>query len=321
MKKLSLIVIFCLTFGTIQGQARDFTSNAEGTTTANFLKLGVGARAIAMGEAVTAVTDDANALYWNPAGLVRIDHAAATFMHAAYLGNTFYDYAAYGTRLGEHGALGAGIQYFSAGRITETDVTGSDIGDFTPYDLATSLAYAYEMDGYSLGVTGKFIKSKIINSASTGAADIGFLTRPYLDDRLRLAATAVNLGGKMKFDQESDRLPLALRLGSSYKITERWLSSFDLGFPIDNNPYVAVGTEYRWFAASDWPVATRAGYNSLTTGDINGFTGFSFGFGTEHHGVGVDYAVVPFGSIGLAHRISLNVKFGASDSSNVLHSR
>ncbi len=300
------------------GWARDFTSNAQGTTTANFLKLGVGARAIAMGEAYSAVADDANALYWNPAGLTRVDHYNATLMHAPYLANSFYDYAGYAQHLGEHGALGAGIQYFSAGRITQTDIADNDIGDFTPYDMAASVGYAYELGGYSLGVTGKFIKSKIINSAETGAADIGVLSRPYLDDKLRLAMTATNLGGKMKFDEVSDRLPLALRLGSSYKVTERWLTSFDLGFPIDNNPYVALGSEYRWFAASDWPVATRAGYNSLTTGDVSGITGFSFGFGTEHHGIGVDYAILPFGSLGLTHRISVNIKFSTSDNSPIL---
>src|SRR6266487_6212781 len=125
----SLLLFFL--FGATQAQARDFTRNAEGTTAANFLKLGVGARALAMGEAYSAVADDANALYWNPAGLTRIYHAEATFMHAAYLANSFYDYAAYGTHLGKHGALGAGVQYFSAGRITQTDVTGNDVGDFS----------------------------------------------------------------------------------------------------------------------------------------------------------------------------------------------
>src|SRR5438105_3412392 len=98
----------------------DFNSGARGTTTANFLKLGVGARAVAMGEAYSAVADDATALYWNPAGLARIAKDSAAFMHAPYLASTFYDYGAYGHRLGNQ-AFAAGVQYFSAGSIDQTD--------------------------------------------------------------------------------------------------------------------------------------------------------------------------------------------------------
>ena len=38
-----------------------------GTRSAEFLTLGAGARAEAMGQAFTAVADDGSALYWNPA--------------------------------------------------------------------------------------------------------------------------------------------------------------------------------------------------------------------------------------------------------------
>ena len=45
----------------------------NGTTTANFLKIGAGARAIGMGEAFTGVSDDVTAVYWNPAGLGQLE--------------------------------------------------------------------------------------------------------------------------------------------------------------------------------------------------------------------------------------------------------
>ncbi|MEQ1920553.1 MAG: hypothetical protein ABL955_15300, partial [Elusimicrobiota bacterium] len=44
-------------------------SSAAGTSGAQFLKLGSGARAGAMADAFAAIADDANAAYYNPAGL------------------------------------------------------------------------------------------------------------------------------------------------------------------------------------------------------------------------------------------------------------
>ena len=70
-----------------------------GTTAVPFLTMGAGARALAMGDAATATANDATALYWNPATLLRIENQSATFMHAATLENSAYDYAAYGLSL------------------------------------------------------------------------------------------------------------------------------------------------------------------------------------------------------------------------------
>ena len=65
-------IAFFLLIGIQSLTHADFGSGSRGTTTANFLKLGAGARAEAMGGAYAAVADDATALYWNPAGLTRI---------------------------------------------------------------------------------------------------------------------------------------------------------------------------------------------------------------------------------------------------------
>ncbi len=43
--------------------------NKIATTSAQFLKIGVGARAASLGESFVAIADDASSLYWNPAGI------------------------------------------------------------------------------------------------------------------------------------------------------------------------------------------------------------------------------------------------------------
>jgi len=315
-RSLPLILFLCL-----PAAAGSFGSSAKGTTTAGFLKLGVGARAVAMGEAYSAAADEATALYWNPAALTRVRHRSATFMHAAYIDSSFFDYGAFAQNLGARGAWGAGLQYFSAGSITQTDQSGAQTGAFTPHDLALSAGYAYRMgpdspldalEGWSAGLSAKFIRSTILDSAQTAAADIGVLSPSLLSERLRLAFTAANIGGSMKFEQEPESLPLAFRLGSTYRIRDGFRAAFDLGLPRDNAPYIAMGTEYLLPAMNGWELAGRAGFNSRTIGDISGFTGFSFGFGLGYGSYVFDYVFVPFGSLGLAHRMSFSVRWGGT---------
>ena len=296
-------------------RAADFNSAARGTTTAQFLELGVGARAVAMGEAYSAVADDAGAMYWNPAALTNIRKRSATLMHAAYIGSSYFDYSAYGQNLGSKGAFGAGLQYFSAGGITQTDVTGTDVGSLNPYDLAVSLGYAYKLEGsqplngFSIGLAGKFIQSRILTAAQTEAADFGALSPAYFNERLKLAFTATNLGGTMKFDTDAESLPLTFKLGSSYKITDHWLTALDVSFPRNDNPYAALGTEYQLVTSGSWKMSGRMGFNSQTIGSVDGFTGFSFGFGIGNSLLAMDYAFVPLGGVGQSNRISLTCTF------------
>lgn len=54
---------------------------------AEFLKIPVGARAVGMGGAFTAVSDDATAPHWNPAGLVYLPYREAFLQHAEQFGS------------------------------------------------------------------------------------------------------------------------------------------------------------------------------------------------------------------------------------------
>jgi hypothetical protein len=298
-----------------------FSSASRGTTTAQFLKLGVGARAVGLGEAYTAVADDATALYWNPAGMTRVEHRSATFMHALHLDSSFLDYGSFAQSLGRAGAVGASVQYFSAGGMPQTDINGIETGRFSPYDLAVSVGYAnklqgietptlIDLEGISAGLSMKYVRSKILDSAQTVAFDFGFLSPPLWNDRLSLAFTATNLGPPMKFDKEEEDLPLQLKVGSAYRGGDRWNASLDVGFPRDNAPYVAAGGEYLFQPpASEYNLAGRLGLNSRTMGDVDGLTGLSFGLGLKARRFWLDYAFLPFGSLGITHRISVSFLF------------
>ena len=268
-----------------------------------------------MGEAQTAVAEDARALYWNPAGLARIDKRAASFSHVSHIDSSFYEYGSYGQSLREWGVVGVGFQYFSAGAVNRTDITGSDAGQFTPYDLAVALAYASSLDrlglgeGFSVGLSGKYIESRLLQSARTAAVDLGLLSPSMVGERLRLAFTLQNLGGTLKFEQQAADLPMVIKTGSSFKITDRWLTALDVGFPRDDDPFVALGTEYRLAVQDAWTLAARTGFNSRTIDDVDGVTGLSFGIGFSLRRLELDYAFLPFGGVGQSHRVSVSARF------------
>ncbi len=289
----------------------DFNADAKGTASGQFLKLSAGARAGAMGEAYSAVADDATALYWNPGALTRIHEksGSATLMHAPYVASSFFDYVAYAKNVNGTDAWGTSLQYFSAGAITQTDANGFDQGSFTPYDMALSAGYAHRFKWLSVGASAKWVRSVILNSAQTAAMDLGVVSAPLYHDKLRLSGVITNVGGKLKFEEESERLPMTYRFGGAYQVTKQWVASTDLVMPIDNSPYVTVGSEYLWPLGRDWDLSARAGLNSQAIKDLDGLSGLAFGLGMGFQSISFDYALQPLGDLGLTHRLSISFRF------------
>jgi hypothetical protein len=282
-----------------------------GTAGAEFLQLGAGARAMALGGAYSALADDATALYWNPAGLARIPqgYLDATLMHAPYIASSYYDYAAVAQNLRSGGAVGASFQYFTIGSVDQTDMTGDVQGTITPYDMAATIGYAHEYHGFMFGIAGKYISSKIATTAKTQAADLGVLSPAFFNDRLRLALVAQNLGGQLRFDQVGENLPEALKAGGAWRFNKDWTAAADLGLPSNNIPYASLGVERNWRVFKNFSFAGRVGFNSQTLSGLNGFTAVTMGAGLSSRDFGLDYAFLPMGSLGVTQRISLSYKF------------
>ncbi|HHM23673.1 MAG TPA: hypothetical protein ENJ23_01370, partial [Bacteroidetes bacterium] len=79
---------------------------------AAFVDIGYGARPMGMGGAFTALSDDAHAIFWNPAGLAGLSRSELTLMHTKQLGLIPYTMLAYAGRLG---TWGAGLGVLSSG--------------------------------------------------------------------------------------------------------------------------------------------------------------------------------------------------------------
>jgi len=83
---ISLQLLFCSSL---------IFAGGVGTTGSQFLKLGVGVRPVGMGEANAALSDDVNAIWWNPAGLCQVEHREITAMHNIWFEDIFFSNIGY----------------------------------------------------------------------------------------------------------------------------------------------------------------------------------------------------------------------------------
>lgn len=333
MKKTLIIFILSVTFAIGQSKV--------GSTSAPFLNIGIGPRAISMGGAFVATASDVSSLYWNPAGASRSNTNEAMFSHSSWFADINYSWAGAMLKLGDAGTIGLNLTYLDYGDMEVTTLAEQDgTGQFfTAYDLSMGLTYAYNLtDRFSLGGTVKYIQSKIWNtSASAFATDIGVLFHSDING-LRIGATITNFGTGMKMDGkdllvqhdidpnnygnndqilaslETDEfpLPLTFRIGLAMDLVDneehRITLAVDALHPNDNDESLNVGGEYMFNNL----VAFRVGYKSLfLTNTEEGLTagvGLNYNFSNDF-GVRIDYAYQDFGMLDYTQHFSLGIKF------------
>ncbi|MBA3065125.1 PorV/PorQ family protein [bacterium] len=322
MKKKIIYFACALLFFTAE---RCFSS---GTTAANFLKIGVGARNIGMGEAAVAVTDDINSVYWNPAGLAHIVQPVFTFAHTQWFQDIQYEQIGFakqyntGRDIGGFSKLSLGVNIFrlSVKKFEGRSATDDKIGSVGASDTAFVISGASDLrtfksfpskSGSELygGVNLKYISQQLYTySASAFALDLGlqwYEASKIVKKGWRAGVNIQNLGTKIKFDEVAGSLPMNTKLGVGYRyILAGDPVTFDMDFnmPNDEDSYVCTGVEY---LVKDL-LALRVGFRSGV--DIG--SGIRAGIGINAGLYSIDYAFAGFGDLGGTHRVSLNIKLG-----------
>lgn len=134
-----------------------------------FLKIGVGARALSMSGAVVASTDDNIAIFWNPSGLNAIESKMQfSAMHAEYFaGLAKFDQISGAYRIDDKSVLGIGVLRFGIDDIPNTidlvdqngNISYDRITSFSAADHAFLVSYAKELniEGLEFGASSKVI--------------------------------------------------------------------------------------------------------------------------------------------------------------------
>lgn len=336
---LSTTLLLALLTGS--NPARLHAQSKVGTTAAQFLGIGVGPRAMAMGSAFVALGDDASAMYWNPGALSRVGHGQVMASHTSWLVETDFNWIGVTLALDPDNAIGISLTQLDYGEddvntVTMPEGTGER---WTAQDLAFSLTYARNLtDRFSIGGSFKYITQQIWNeSASTFAFDLGLVFRTPFDG-LRLGAVLSNFGGNMQLDgkdltrridldpentgnnetivanlkTDSWELPLFFRAGVSYDLQRSELFtaiiSADAVRPNDNDQYYNLGLEVGFRNI----LFVRAGWKSLALTDTE--EGLTAGFGLYYPLFGttaaaLDYTYQDFGIFKSVQTISLAIDF------------
>lgn len=307
--------IFVLCFA---AQAAAFASG-PGTSAANFLKIPVGARETSLGGAFTAVADNADAVFYNPAGLGLLAAPEFSYAFNNYLPGVSQQWlaAAYPAA---RGSLGLGVNYLSVKAFDSYDNADNRTGSVSAYDLSLHLGYGGGLEtdleflpSLRYGAAVKYISERLDTSKASGyGVDAGLLLLTPVKN-LRLGLGVENLAAsRLEFIRGGAKPPFKFKTGVSYRLgapdrAVASLFSLDYNSPEDGAGYLAAGVESVLYGA----LALRAGYSSF--GEISNGVSFGLGFGLPVRGgreIRLDYSYGASYDFGNVHKFGFSCKFG-----------
>jgi hypothetical protein len=217
-----------------------------------FFTFPMGARSIGMGRAYTGISDDVNAIVWNPAGLALLDRSEVFYSRLESFEFESLDgisginnnLIAVGFPVEKYGCFGFSLEIQNYGETVITDRSGvvrgveSDRGYIFYGSYATAI-----FDKLDVGFDFKYLRVNFTGEGgtprrgSTSAIDIGGLFRPLRDVPLQIGVAFRNLGFALQFEDEfqKDPLPRRLVLGVGYDLLQHLFDSDQLGLIISSD--------------------------------------------------------------------------------------
>jgi hypothetical protein len=313
MKTFASIALLCIVTATALGQDDyGFSFSKAGSAGFQSLKIGIGAREVAMGEAATSTTNRATSVFWNAGGLAFVEQNQVYFSHNNWINGSRHDAVVVAAPVGDYVVALSAVQ-FAIAEFEETTVqfpqgTGRmvDAGDLV-FGLAVARRFT---DRLTIGLQLKYLNEKLDNDSFGNVLfDVGTIYFTGFH-HMRLAFALQHFGPDKKILRQSFRTPLLFRLsaGDDLVLTEvhRLTTAVDLVHPTDNAEWVNFGGEYEFMKM----FALRAGYRvGVDEGNL------TLGAGVAPPlvggiGVSLDYAYAKFGAIlGTTHRITVGVTF------------
>ncbi|MBN2354958.1 PorV/PorQ family protein [candidate division KSB1 bacterium] len=329
LQKISYLgVIFLLWVNMVTAQTLlpRLGEQRAGTAAVTFLKIGVGARAVAMGGPYVAMANDGSATYWNPAGLVQIGKNELVLSHLDWLVDIDFEYLGYVHQVSNRIGIGAFIGYLHLSDMpVTTEYYPYGNGEYFSYnDMVTGVSAAIKMtDRFSFGVTVKYVNESLADLRMDGLM-LDFGTYYWTGYKsLRLAAAMRNFGNDLQPDgtylrrkaagysetsYQSFSPPTLFTLGAAMDIYRHkkhlFIASMQMNHPMDDQENFVFGAEYGFRNL----VYLRGGYRANI--DENRLT---FGAGAIFKVYGkrlkLDYAYADFTHLTMTQQFTFSFEF------------
>lgn len=325
MKKLLYILFLFILSSTAYSQLIPQLGNQRaGTSSFQFLKIGVGARATGMGETFIAVSNDITALYWNPAGLMQFSEYGAHFSHNEWLVDLNHEFIGGIYRFGKNNALGVSVIALHTPAMQKTtEFQPNGTGEYFKYgDLGVGLTFARKLtEQFSFGLTVRYVEETLAELKMRGFMfDLGTYYWTGLSNT-RFAVTISNFGPQVRpsgtittstggtiSEFQAFPPPTMFRIGFAYDPIDnkqnKLTTSIQLNHPNDNAENVNIGVEYGY---KDM-LFLRGGYKfNVESENYSGGIGLKVPLSITK--TSFDYSIANFKDLGFTHRLSLNVLF------------
>jgi hypothetical protein len=178
------------------------------------------ARPLAMSGAFTAIADDPNAIYYNPAGLSNLPEVP-TFLSSVSmfgLGRTHSTFA-WGQQVMPGLGIGVAFNNLNTGSFTARDITGEKFGEYSNHQYMMAVSASYKIAFASFGTTVKYLTDDLQGSetfANGYSVDFGAMFDVF--DLFRFGVQLQNASGFMFWNtNRSDimNLPWKIKAGIS----------------------------------------------------------------------------------------------------------
>lgn len=325
MKRTSMILATALVAFLLFPAIAQASFAKVGTSGAQFLKIGVGCRGVAMGGAFVASADDPSAAYWNPGALVRVPGTQFQFTGIQLYGDILYGNGIVSHEMPGIGTFALQFGLLSSGDMDLTTVENSSGTEtFTCSDMVVGLSYGRMLtDRFSAGLTAKYVREAWDDISAGGVAvDIGTLyDTGFKTLRIGMAiqhfgpelqpdgqATTWFSGNDSLHDYTAYSMPMTFKLGLAMDVVDQgphqMTVEVDGVHPNDNVEQINIGAEY-WYNNM---IALRGGYR--VNSDEEGLTaGAGFRVPMGEKALVLDYAYQDFNRLDMVHRASLGFSF------------
>ncbi|MCE5270124.1 PorV/PorQ family protein [bacterium] len=182
-------------------------SSFVGVRAAEFLAIPVGSRGIAMGGALTAVTDDISSIWWNPAGLGFLGKREVMLSVIDYTLDLTYSCAAFAAPIADGRiVVGGFVGYLNVPEMEITTVSNPEgTGNFfSAYDFQLGGSFAYNLsDRFTAGLNVKYIHQDVFSNigGDAFAIDAGAIYHTeFMEREVKFAFSIQNLGTNITMD-------------------------------------------------------------------------------------------------------------------------